>query len=85
MPMPGVPQDIGLRAAAFADAGTLGGNKADTFGDGIHSDDSIRASLGLGIIWASPFGVLRVDFAQPVMKQSYDKVQQFRFGIANQF
>ncbi|MET0748329.1 MAG: outer membrane protein assembly factor BamA [Rhizobium sp.] len=85
MPMPGVPQDIGLRAAVFADAGSLSGNKADTFGDSISSDSAIRASVGLGVIWASPFGVLRVDYAQPVMKQSYDKVQQFRFGIANQF
>jgi outer membrane protein insertion porin family len=85
MPMPGIPQDIGLRAAVFADAGTLYGNKADLFGDTLHNDSSLRASLGLGVIWSSPFGVIRVDYAQPVVKEDYDKVQQFRFGIANQF
>jgi outer membrane protein insertion porin family len=85
MPMPGIPQDIGLRAAVFADAGTLYGNKADLFGDTLHNDSSIRASVGLGLIWSSPFGVIRVDYAQPFLKENYDKVQQFRFGIANQF
>ena len=85
MPMPGVPQDLGLRAAVFADAGTLYGNKADLFGDELKNDSSIRASVGLGVIWSSPFGVIRVDYAQPVLKEDYDKVQQFRFGIANQF
>jgi outer membrane protein insertion porin family len=83
--MPGVPQDVGLRAAAFVDAGTLFGNKADLFGDILHNDSSIRASVGAGIIWASPFGVIRVDYALPFMKEDYDKTQNFRFGIANQF
>jgi outer membrane protein insertion porin family len=85
MPMPGIPQDVGLRAAVFADAGTLFGNKADLFGDILHNSSSIRASLGAGLIWASPFGVIRVDYAVPVLKQDFDKTQNFRFGIANQF
>jgi outer membrane protein insertion porin family len=46
---------------------------------------SLRASLGAGIVWASPFGPLRFDYAVPVMKESYDKKQNFRFSIANQF
>jgi outer membrane protein insertion porin family len=85
MPMPGIPQDIGLRIAAFADAGTLYGNKANSFGDAVYNDSSIRASLGAGLIWSSPFGVIRVDYAVPVLKQDYDQVENFRFGIANQF
>ena len=85
MPMPGVPQDIGLRIAAFADAGSLYGNKANLFGDILHNDSSIRASLGAGLIWSSPFGVIRVDYAVPVLKEDYDKTENFRFGIANQF
>ena len=86
MPLPGIPQDIGLRGAVFADAGTLYGNKADLFGDGIEGEgSSLRASLGAGIIWSSPFGVIRVDYAFPVLKEDFDKIQHFRFGIANQF
>jgi len=86
MPLPGIPQDIGLRGSVFADAGTLFGNKANSFGDTIEGTDaSLRASLGAGLIWSSPFGVIRVDYAVPVVKESFDKVQNFRFGIANQF
>jgi outer membrane protein insertion porin family len=85
-PMPGIPQDFGLRGALFADAGTLFGNEVDTGGEG-HSSTSakIRASLGVGVTWASPFGPLRFDYAVPVMKEDYDKTQNFRFSIANQF
>lgn len=85
-PMPGIPQDFGLRGALFADAGTLFGNEVDTGGEG-HSTTSakLRASLGVGVTWASPFGPLRFDYAVPVMKEDYDKTQNFRFSIANQF
>jgi outer membrane protein insertion porin family len=85
MPIPGIPQDAGLRFAVFSDAGTLYGNDVKNSGGVQGSDMEWRASVGAGIIWASPFGPLRFDFAQPVVKQSYDKVQQFRFSIANQF
>lgn len=85
-PLPAFPRDFGLRGAVFADAGTLFGNKVDSLGDGVNGEDaSLRASVGLGIIWASPFGTLRVDYAVPVLKEDFDKTQNFKFGINNQF
>ena len=36
-----------------------------------------RASIGAGIIWASPFGPLRVYYAEPVVKKAYDDVKKF--------
>ncbi|MCX8997629.1 outer membrane protein assembly factor BamA [Rhizobiaceae bacterium BDR2-2] len=84
-PMPGIPQDFGLRGAFFADAGTLFGNDVDTRGENYYGGTHLRASVGVGIGWASPFGPLRVDYAIPVMKEDYDKTQHFRFSIANQF
>lgn len=86
-PMPGIPQDIGLRGSFFADAGTLFGNKVDTLGESADgtSGTALRASVGVGVVWASPFGPLRVDYAIPVVKEDYDKTQEFRFSIANQF
>ncbi len=86
MPMPAFPEDFGLRLAAFADAGTLYGNDVNmgtstAQGTGM----SWRASVGAGIMWASPFGNLRVDYAEPIVKEDFDKVQQFRFSMANQF
>ncbi|MDE2283140.1 MAG: BamA/TamA family outer membrane protein, partial [Hyphomicrobiales bacterium] len=31
------------------------------------------------LIWNSPFGALRVDYAYPVAKQPYDSVQRLNF------
>ncbi|MBP2549415.1 outer membrane protein insertion porin family [Neorhizobium galegae] len=86
MPMPAVPEDFGLRAALFADAGSLYGNDVPvTSGTVNGTDSSIRASVGAGITWASPFGALRFDYAVPVAKEDYDEEQRFRFSMANQF
>jgi outer membrane protein insertion porin family len=46
---------------------------------------AIRASAGVSLIWNSPFGPLRFDFAYPFLKQSYDRTQFFAFGGGTQF
>ena len=48
-------------------------------------DGLIRTSIGAGIIWTSPFGPLRFDYAIPLTKSPYDRVQQFRFGGGTSF
>ncbi|MCZ3374308.1 outer membrane protein assembly factor BamA [Rhizobium sp. AG207R] len=85
MPTPGVPQDIGLRSSVFVDAGTLYGNSANLYGDVLKDGSALRASAGVGLTWASPFGVINVSYAVPFLKQDYDKVENFRFGIGTQF
>jgi outer membrane protein insertion porin family len=45
----------------------------------------IRSSVGIGLIWASPFGPLRFDYAVPLTKGTYDRVQQFKFGGGTSF
>jgi outer membrane protein insertion porin family len=47
--------------------------------------NSIRTSAGVSLIWQSPFGPLRFDFAQALMKEKYDKTQFFRFGGGTSF
>jgi outer membrane protein insertion porin family len=86
MPMPAIPEDFGLRAAVFADAGTLYGNDVP-LGTSAAQGTSMnwRASVGAGIMWASPFGNIRFDYAHPVMKEDFDETQEFRFSMANQF
>jgi outer membrane protein insertion porin family len=81
-PMPLLPPDFGLRGAVFADAGTLFGVDTD---NPISDDASIRSSVGASLLWASPFGLLRADFAYPVTKEDYDKTQVFRFSAGTQF
>jgi len=46
---------------------------------------AVRASVGASIIWDSPFGPLRFDFAYPVLKQWYDRTQFFQFGGGTRF
>jgi outer membrane protein insertion porin family len=85
MPTPGMPQDLGFRSSVFVDAGTLYGNDANLDGDVLHDGSALRASAGIGLTWASPFGVINLSYAVPFLKQDYDKVENFRFGFGNQF
>ncbi|WP_159951229.1 outer membrane protein assembly factor BamA [Rhizobium sp. 18065] len=84
-PMPLIPQDLNFRGAVFADAGTLYGNDVSNSAGVVGTDLTIRASVGAGILWNSPFGALRLDYAVPVAKEDFDEVQEFRFSMANQF
>ena len=49
------------------------------------SSDLVRTSVGVGLIWASPFGPLRFDYAVPLTKGQFDRVQQFKFGGGTSF
>ncbi|KQZ16709.1 outer membrane protein assembly factor BamA [Mesorhizobium sp. Root552] len=85
-PMPLVPESFGLRGAVFADAATLYGSKVSAPGLVVAGADmEWRASVGVGLMWASPFGPLRIDYAVPVVKEATDDVQEFNFGISTRF
>src|SRR6266516_1740235 len=103
-PIPNLPKDIGLKAAAFADVGnvwTYGGPKTFTppifpntlcgrGGDptnctGPAESNTPRSSVGVGLIWDSPFGPLRIDYAIALTKEKYDVTQAFRFGGGTKF
>jgi outer membrane protein insertion porin family len=45
----------------------------------------VRSSVGVGLIWASPFGPLRFDYAIPLTKGKNDVVQEFKFGGGTSF
>lgn len=89
IPLYFIPKDIGIRAAVFADAGSVWDYKGPTSVPGeamtFIDENAVRASVGAGLIWDSPFGPLRFDYAIPVMKQNYDIVQEFRFGGGTRF
>jgi outer membrane protein insertion porin family len=78
------PGVLGINGAP----GPCGGRTADvrTVGGACFGDSSlIRSSAGLSLIWDSPFGPLRFDYAFPISKAGYDRVQQFRFGGGTKF
>jgi outer membrane protein insertion porin family len=87
-----LPKDAGLKGAVFADAGSLWNYKGPTSwnvtGESLTpapDSNAIRASVGVGLIWNSPFGPLRFDYSFPLAKQGYDRIQQFRFGGGTKF
>ncbi|WP_267406870.1 outer membrane protein assembly factor BamA [Methylobacterium sp. GC_Met_1] len=130
-PLPGVPRDLGLKGALFADAGTLFGYKGkrtfDVNGDGfingyspttgcsysaytvgvqpecvnVHDKAVIRSSIGASILWNSPLGPIRFDYAYAVTKDNgtrvygtdgtyygrvgKDQTQAFRFSGGSKF
>lgn len=89
IPLYFIPKDVGIRASIFADAGTVWDYNGPTSAQGekMTFEDSklIRASVGAGLIWDSPFGPLRFDYSIPLRKESYDIVQEFRFGGGTKF
>ena len=88
-PIPLVPDDFGLRGAVFADAGTLFGADVPAAysgaGGAFFDTPVIRSSAGAGLLWASPFGLLRADFAWALTQAPYDVPQVFRFSAGQQF
>ena len=41
---------------------------------------TIRSSAGVSLIWASPLGPIRFDFAKAISKDQNDQTQFFRFS-----
>ena len=46
----------------------------------LYDDRTIRTSIGASILWASPLGPIRIDFAYPVIKGKYDQTQYVNFS-----
>jgi outer membrane protein insertion porin family len=86
------PKETGIKFAVFADAGSLwnyvGPTTFPATGESITPTSNnmfVNTSVGVGLLWASPFGPLRFDLAYPVTKQSFDRVQYFRFSGGTAF
>ncbi|KAA0970493.1 outer membrane protein assembly factor BamA [Aureimonas fodinaquatilis] len=84
-PLPLVSRDLGFRGAAFADVGSLWGSEYDDQPGVEGTGFDIRASAGVGLVWASPFGPIRVNYAYPIAKEDFDRTQEFSFGFSSRF
>ncbi|MDI4655916.1 outer membrane protein assembly factor BamA [Xanthobacter autotrophicus] len=51
----------------------------------VYDDNTIRSSIGASLIWQSPFGPLRFDYAWVLSQASYDRTQAFRFSGGTRF
>jgi len=90
----GLPEDFGIRGAIFSDFGTVFDAPEETrVGPGvapglrrrIKDTADLRLSAGASLLWDSPLGPLRFDFAYAVLKEDYDKTQIFHFSAGARF
>jgi outer membrane protein insertion porin family len=51
----------------------------------VAESELIRSSVGASLLWASPLGPLRFDFAYAITKEDYDRTQFFRFSGGSKF
>jgi outer membrane protein insertion porin family len=76
-PMPGAATDPSLRLEWFVEGGNV-------FAQSFQFND-LRYATGLGFFWSSPFGPLRLSFAQPLNAKSADHVQRLQFTFGTGF
>ena len=83
------PPELGLQGHFFVDAGdALGGKTDENSTDGDIRSPMTKAyhlSSGVGVTWASPFGPVRLDFAEPILYQTYDKIEHIHFSFGTKF
>ena len=98
-PIWGLPKDFGMRFAVFADAGALwdyrGPTQFPSVGLSVTTVDpftgkdtnamTVRSSVGAGIIWDSPFGPIRIDYAYVLSQDPNDRTQALRFSGGTRF
>lgn len=122
-PIFGLPRDLGLKGAVFADAGSLFGYKGPTTFDVngnsiidgfsptlgcqrspdvsqecivVRDSKTLRSSVGASILWSSPLGPIRFDYAIALSKDDGlmtangvkiggDRTQAFRFSGGTRF
>lgn len=77
----GLPNEFGIKGRFFTEAGTLWG--LDDSGPEIVDQDSIRVSIGTGLQWSSPLGLIRVDFGIPIVKEDFDEREVVRINFGS--
>lgn len=83
----GLPKEMGVKAFVFSDAGSLMDFdvKTKSLKNNVHAKDTLRASVGCGILWYAPVGILQFNIAEPVLKESFDKTRRYNFSIGTSF
>ncbi len=93
----GLPEALGISGEVFSDFGTVfnsgqksvasaaGTNCNGAFACSVFDTASLRASIGAGLIWVSPFGPLKFEVAYPLVKSATDETQIWRFSIGTSF
>nr|WP_253188261.1 outer membrane protein assembly factor BamA [Rhodobacter sp. 24-YEA-8] len=82
----GLPEEYGIMGAAFLDIGSVW-SLTDKAGLAGTIDDSFkpRVAVGVSVLWDTPVGPLRFNFAKALKKEDYDKTQSFDLTVSTKF
>ncbi len=79
----GLPDDWKISASIFNELGCLwqpGQKNSDTI-----DSKKMRASVGAGILWTSPFGPIGMSYSVPYRRHKYDEQRHFQLQFSNIF
>ena len=82
MPL-GLPEELALSGRIFSDFGSIG--KVSPSSSAVFDEASLRASVGAGVGWTSPFGPINVDMGFPILKESLDVKEVVRVNFGTRF
>lgn len=77
----GLPTESGLKGYVFFDAGTTWDTKQKS--RDVHNYKDMRYAPGVGLGWASPFGLIRLDFGFAMKKKPGDVAQVFMLNFGS--
>lgn len=85
----GLPEEFDVSGAVFSDFGSLWHidlPKNNAYPKSNFYDSSaMRVSGGVGFLWITKMGPLRIDFARAFKKQSFDETQLVHFSFSTNF
>ncbi len=91
-PLPGLEDNQNFRLSVFVASGWVYGvSPFGTSGGYVYSNSylpslgNLRATAGVGLLWISPMGPLRLSIAVPLNKQPGDLTQPLQFTVGNAF
>lgn len=79
----GLARELGISGRLFSEIGAT--TDVDVSSPNLLDSKDPRVSVGTGLSWRSPFGPIRVDLAVPVIKETFDKKEIFRFSFGTRF
>ena len=79
----GLPSELGIRGRVFSDIGSSG--SSDTSVGVIEDTKSLRAAVGVGLSWKSPFGPIAIDISKALLEEDFDETEVLRFDFGARF
>jgi outer membrane protein insertion porin family len=75
-PFPGMQNERSVRMSAFVDSGMTAER---------YALDQLRVAAGVGVLWVSPMGPLKISIAAPLKSEPLDRKQFFQFTFGGAF